>query len=105
MFANRLYSLWTHKDLPVGARVRIANPCVDFRCFRTNGPASLGTVVASNDRYLGIAVKMDITHCYPDPAHDGKYIEIEHFNFQPTDLILIRGREMPMYKEQSFEYE
>ena len=66
-------------DFPVGTRVRIISPMVDFTWFRGD---EKGTVIRNGNRYLSIIVEFDEPMRY-----EGGYVKTEH-GFEPSDLII-----------------
>jgi hypothetical protein len=85
-FPSRQYSNLTYDDLPVGTRVVVKNPCVDFTFFKTD---EAGVVSENHGGYLGIIVTMDEPWYVGDDPKDRKtWHLVKDFNFNPTDLAL-----------------
>lgn len=69
----------TFDDLPIGTRVRVVSPWVDFYPFF----GETGEVVRNDEGYLGVIVLFD------EPRHFEDGFEQRMFNFDPEDLELI----------------
>lgn len=71
--------------IPVGARVRVAKPLVDFFFFNMQ---ETGTVTANNGRYLGIIVTFDKPIRYMSTYRSEMHEKTEHgFNAEHLQLL------------------
>jgi len=72
----------TFEDFPVGTKVKVVAPCVDFFFFY----GETGKVTKNTGKYLGISVKFDKPRCF-----EGGYIQ-KGFNFNPKDLHITKRK-------------